>query len=75
MKGPDAALLTDRDGEGLRALETIASQILRLDPMELERVSFDANDFKAPKRMSSRPLPPTQPSACGRAASPSAFRR
>ena len=49
MKGPDAALLTDRDGEGLRALETIASQILRLDPMELERVSFDANDFKASK--------------------------
>jgi len=49
MKGPDAALLTDRDGEGLRALETIASQILRLDPMELERVSFDANDFKAAK--------------------------
>jgi spoIIIJ-associated protein len=49
MKGPDAALLTDRDGEGLRALETIASQILRLDPMELERVSFDANDFKATK--------------------------
>jgi spoIIIJ-associated protein len=49
MKGPDAALLLDRDGEGLRALETIASQILRLDPMELERVSFDANDFKAAK--------------------------
>jgi spoIIIJ-associated protein len=49
MKGPDAGLLTDRDGEGLRALETLASQILRLDPMELERVSFDANDFKATK--------------------------
>ncbi len=49
MKGPDAALLLDRDGEGLRALETIASQMLRLDPMELERVSFDANDFKATK--------------------------
>jgi spoIIIJ-associated protein len=49
MKGPDAALFLDRDGEGLRALETIASQILRLDPMELERVSFDANDFKAAK--------------------------
>ena len=49
MKGPDAELFLDRDGEGLRALETIASQILRLDPMELERVSFDANDFKAGK--------------------------
>jgi len=49
MKGPDAALLTARDGEGLRALETIASQILRLDPMELERVSFDAENFKATK--------------------------
>jgi spoIIIJ-associated protein len=49
MKGPDAELFLDRDGEGLRALETIASQMLRLDPMELERVSFDANDFKAAK--------------------------
>jgi spoIIIJ-associated protein len=49
MKGPDAELFLDRDGEGLRALETIASQMLRLDPMELERVSFDANDFKATK--------------------------
>ena len=47
MKGPDAELLTDRDGEGLRALEVIASQILRLDPLEGLRISFDANDYKA----------------------------
>jgi len=49
MKGPDANLLTSRNGEGLRALETLAGHILRLDPLEAERVSFDANDFKAQK--------------------------
>jgi spoIIIJ-associated protein len=47
LKGPDAELFTDRDGEGLRALEILSSQILRLDPLEGLRVSFDADDYKA----------------------------
>jgi spoIIIJ-associated protein len=46
-KGPDAGLLLDRDGELLRALEHIAAKVLRLEPEEHDRVSFDAEGFKA----------------------------
>jgi spoIIIJ-associated protein len=46
-KGPDADLLTDRDGEVLRALEHIAAKVLTLESEEHDRVSFDANGFKA----------------------------
>jgi len=47
IKGPDASLLTDRGGEVLRALENIAAKVLRLEPEEHDRVSFDADGFKA----------------------------
>jgi spoIIIJ-associated protein len=47
LEGPDAPLLTERDGEVLRALEHVASQILRLDPLDHDRISFDAEGFKA----------------------------
>jgi spoIIIJ-associated protein len=46
-KGPDAGLLLDRDGELLRALEHIAAKVLRLEPEDHDRVSFDAEGFKA----------------------------
>jgi spoIIIJ-associated protein len=46
-KGPDAELLLERDGELLRALEHIAAKMLRLEPEEHDRVSFDANGYKA----------------------------
>lgn len=46
-KGPDADLLTDNDGELLRALEHVAAKILRLESEEHDRVSFEANGFKA----------------------------
>jgi spoIIIJ-associated protein len=46
-KGPDAPLLLDRDGELLRALEHIAAKALRLEPEDHDRVSFDAEGFKA----------------------------
>ena len=46
-KGPDAELLTERDGELLRALEHIAAKTLALESEEHDRVSFDANGFKA----------------------------
>ena len=46
-KGPDAPLLLERDGEVLRALEHIAAQTLRLEPEDHDRISFDANGFKA----------------------------
>ena len=46
-KGPDAGLLTEREGELLRALEHIAAKMLDLDPEEHDRVSFDTMGFKA----------------------------
>src|SRR5215472_13417950 len=47
LGGPDTQLLTQHNGELLRALETIAAQMLRLDPREHDLVSFDAGNFKA----------------------------
>ena len=47
LSGPDADLLTARDGEVLRALEHVCAKILRLEPDEHDRISFDANGFKA----------------------------
>jgi len=46
-KGPDEELLLDNDGELLRALEHVAAKILRLEPQEHDRVSFDADGYKA----------------------------
>ena len=46
-KGPDAPLLLDRDGELLRALEHITAKVLRLEPEEHDRISFDADGYKA----------------------------
>ena len=47
LAGPDLPLVTQHNGELLLALETIAVQILRLDPREGDLVSFDAANFKA----------------------------
>src|SRR6202034_4117238 len=47
LAGPDVPLVTQHNGELLRALETIAAQILRLDHREHELVSFDSGNFKA----------------------------
>ncbi len=46
-KGPDADLMLDNDGELLRALEHVAAKALHLEPEDHDRVSFDANGFKA----------------------------
>ena len=47
LAGPDVPLVTQHNGELLRALETIEAQILRLDQREQDLVSFDAGNFKA----------------------------
>lgn len=44
--GPDTPVLTARNGELLNALEHIASKMLRLEPNEQDRISFDADQFK-----------------------------
>ena len=46
ISGPDAPMLTARDGELLRALEHVCAKILRLEPDEHDRISFDADGFK-----------------------------
>jgi spoIIIJ-associated protein len=47
LGGPDVQLLTQHNGELLRALETVAAQMLRLDQREHDLISFDAGNFKA----------------------------
>ncbi len=47
LAGPDAGLLTQRGGELLRALEHVAAKILRLENDEHDKISFDAENFKA----------------------------
>jgi len=47
LAGPDVPLVIQHNGELLRALETVAAQILRLDQREHDAVSFDAANFKA----------------------------
>jgi spoIIIJ-associated protein len=45
--GLDTPLLLARNGELLHAIEHIAAKILRLEPEEHDRISFDAEGFKA----------------------------
>jgi spoIIIJ-associated protein len=47
LSGPDAPLLTQHNGELLRALETVAAQMLRLDQREHDLISFDSGNYKA----------------------------
>jgi spoIIIJ-associated protein len=47
LSGPDTALLTARNGELLHAIEHVAAKILRLENEEHDRISFDADSFKA----------------------------
>jgi spoIIIJ-associated protein len=47
LSGPDASLLTGANGELLRALEHLAAKLLRLESAEHDRISFDAENFKA----------------------------
>jgi len=46
-KGPDSDLLLSGDGELLRSLEHISAKMLRLEPEDHDRVSFDADGYKA----------------------------
>lgn len=47
LSGPDAPLLTQRGAELLRSLEHVAAKMIELEDKEHDRVSFDANNFKA----------------------------
>src|SRR5437660_6539916 len=45
--GPDSALLLDRGGELLRALELLALEMLRLPSGEHEKISFDCRNHRS----------------------------
>jgi spoIIIJ-associated protein len=47
LSGPDTPMLLARNGELLHAIEHMAAKILRLEPEEHDRISFDAERFKA----------------------------
>ena len=47
LGGPDTPLLIQHNGELLRAMETLAAQMLRLEQREHDLISFDAGNFKA----------------------------
>jgi len=47
LSGPDTQLLLARNAELLHAIEHIAAKMLRLEPEEHDRISFDAESFKA----------------------------
>jgi spoIIIJ-associated protein len=47
LSGPDAPLVTQRGGELLRALEHVAAKVIHLEDREHDKISFDANNFKA----------------------------
>jgi len=47
FSGPDAPLLTARNAELLHAIEHLAAKLLRLEPEQHDRISFDAEGFKA----------------------------
>jgi spoIIIJ-associated protein len=47
LSGPDVHLVTEHNGELLRALEHVAAKMIRLEPDEHDRISFDAENFKA----------------------------
>ena len=47
FSGPDSALLLDRGGELLRALELLALEILRLPSGEHEKISFDCKNQRS----------------------------
>ena len=72
-KGPDTDLLLDRDGELLRALEHIAAKMLRLEPEDHDRVSFDAEGFKHERAQSLRTLAEKGIASMGEAGQPYSF--
>ena len=47
LSGRDTPLLLARHGELLHAIEHVAAKILRLEPEDHDRISFDAEGFKA----------------------------
>ena len=73
LGGPDTPLVTQHNGELLRALESVAAQMLRLDQREHDLISFDAGNFKALRAQELRLQAETAAEKVIRSGSPYAF--
>jgi len=54
LAGPDSSLLLERNGEMLRAVETIVHESLRLSGEEHDKISFDCKGYRAARQQELR---------------------
>lgn len=73
LSGPDTPLLLDRGGELLRAMEHVAAKLIRLESEEHDKVSFDADNFKAMRARELRARADTAADTVRRTGEPFAF--
>jgi len=73
MAGPDKDLLLERNAELLHSIEHIAAKVLRLEAEEHDRVSFDANGYKAMRARELRLLADTAAERVRRGGQPYSF--
>jgi len=50
LAGPDSSLLLERNGEMLRAVETIIHESLRLSAEQHDKISFDCKGYRAARQ-------------------------
>jgi len=50
LAGPDSSLLLERNGEMLRAVETIVHESLRLSSEDHDKISFDCKGYRAARQ-------------------------
>ena len=73
LSGPDTPLLVERNGELLRAMEHVAAKLIRLENEEHDKVSFDAENFKALRARELRLRAETAADTVARTGQPFAF--
>jgi spoIIIJ-associated protein len=73
LSGPDTPLLTERNGELLRAIEHVAAKVLQLENEEHDKVCFDADNFKALRAQELRMRAQTAVDTVERTGQPFAF--
>jgi len=73
LSGPDAPLLVERNGELLRAMEHVAAKLIHLESEEHDKVSFDAQNFKALRAQELRLRAQTAADTVTRSEQPFAF--
>ncbi len=73
LTGPDTPLLVERNGELLRAMEHVAAKLIRLESEEHDKVSFDAENYKALRARELRLRAETAAETVTRSGQPFAF--